>query len=73
MDEPTVQDENVEMVQVNIQVTQEEIHRLQIKFASLVLDGTSAERLAVLQQFNSLQAKLKLLKVRRMYSLELDR
>lgn len=73
MDEPVVQEGIVEKVQANIQATEAEIHRLKIKFASLVLDGTSAERLAVLQQFGMLQAKLKFLKVRRMYSMEFDR
>ena len=73
MNGPVVQEEIAEKVQANIQATEDEIHQLKIKFASLLLDGASAERLAVLQQFGILQAKLKLLKVRRMYSLELGR
>jgi hypothetical protein len=73
MDEAIAHSGISEEVEANIRVTEDEIHRLQIKFATLLLNGASAERLAVLQQFGILQAKLKVLKVRRMYSLEMRR
>lgn len=73
MDEAIAHSGISEEVEANIRVTEDEIHRLKIKFASLLLNGASAERLAVLQQFGTLQAKLKVLKVRRMYSLEMRR
>ena len=57
-------------IDASIQATEKGIYQLKIEFASLLLNGASAERLTVLRQLYILQTNLKLLKVRRMYALE---
>lgn len=60
-------------IEASIQVTEKRIYQLKIEFASLLLNGASAERLTVLRQLYILQTNLKLLKVRRMYASEKGR
>lgn len=68
---PIIREKALRDIQESIKNTENHIYRLKIEFASLLLDGATAERLAVLQQLYILQANLKLLKVRLMYALEM--
>jgi len=71
MDKRTTQNSMLEGVESNIEATEKEICRLQVEFSSLLVNGQTLERPLILQQLHILQDNLHLLKVRRMYALEL--
>ena len=53
-----------------IEAVERQILQLRIEFSMLLVAGASANRMAILQQLSMLQARLKLLKIRRMYASE---
>ena len=67
----TTQKDMLDGIESNIEATEKEIHRLQIKFASFLIDGATGEqRRLTVEKLSVLQDNLQLLKTRRMYALE---
>jgi len=67
----TTQNDLLDGIESNIDATERQICRLKIEFASLMVQGQTLERRLIIQQLDILQDNLKLLKVRRMYALEM--
>ena len=71
MAKPRTQDDVLDGIEFNINATERQIYQLKIAFASLVISGETLERRLILQQLKVLQDNLQLLKVRRMFALEM--
>jgi hypothetical protein len=58
-------------IESTIETTETQIYHLKVEFAAHVLSGETLERRLILQQLGILQDNLELLKVRRMFALEM--
>jgi hypothetical protein len=67
----TSQNDMLNGIESNIEATEKQIHRLQIEFASFLMNGATGEqRRLTIEKLSVLQDNLQLLKTRRMYALE---
>lgn len=67
----TTQEDLLEEIESIIQSTKQQMQRLKRDFASLMMSGGIGERRLILQQLHILEDVLKVLKVRRMFALEM--
>jgi len=67
----TTQSDMLDGIESDIEVTEQQIHQLQIKFASFLMNGVTGEqRRLTVEKMSVLQDNLELLKTRRMYACE---
>jgi hypothetical protein len=67
----TTQKDMLEEIESIIDSTKQQMQRLKRDFASLMMSGEITERRLILQQLHILEDVLKVLKVRRMFALEM--
>jgi hypothetical protein len=71
MTRSTFKNRLLDRIESNIQATEKRIHHLRMKFVSFLMNGATGEqRRFTIQQLCTLEDKLHLLQIRRMYASE---
>lgn len=66
----TIQEDMLDGIESNIEATERHIYELHLEFSTLGITGQRLERQLILQKLQILEDTLQLLKIRRVYALE---